>query len=468
MAMKRRRFNLLGAVSAGALAAGVGIPKRAHALTTADAETLKTTLTPLGAERAGNADGSIPAWTGENLPLPPGGGPYGLLPDYFAADAKIVTINAANMAQYQDRLAPGIQTMLTKYPDFRIDVYPSHRTAIAPQQVYDAAYANVTSAQPVAGGSRLGFTGAIGAFPFPILNQTDPFEGGAQAMWNHCCRWAGAYDTRNWANHTMIDGQLVLASGYILHRGHPLYYPGVSADSYNGWSSMSRFDVWGPPETKGQSYLEYEPTNPTAQPVEIWEYLNGQGRVRKAPELQYDTPSSQNDDVQNYDESDMFLGALLQYDWKLVGKKEMYIPYNNNKLTHATAAEALTPNFVNPDYVRWELHRVWVVEATLHPGNRNVLPHRFFYIDEDTYQIALGHAFDAQGNMFHVSISFFENRPDIPGTTQLCTIVFNIQSGQYATTWGVWNESPLTEPYILSEIPPDWFQPTAMAASQQY
>jgi hypothetical protein len=97
-----------------------------------------------------------------------------------------------------------------------------------------------------------------------------------------------------------------------------------------------------------------------------------------------------------------------------------------------------------------------------------VLPHRFFYIDEDTYQIALGHAFDAQGNMFHVSISFFENRPDIPGTTQLCTIVFNIQSGQYATTWGVWNESPLTEPYILSEIPPDWFQPTAMAASQQY
>jgi hypothetical protein len=466
--MKRRKFGLLSAASAAALSVGTGFPKVARAFTTADADKLKTTLTPLGAERAGNADGTIPAWTGENLPLPSGGGPYGLMPDFFASDAKILTINAGNMAQYQDKLSPGVIALMTKFPNYRIDVYPTHRTAIATQEVYDNAYANVTRSQPVAGGYRLGFTGGYGAIPFPILDQDDPYAGGAQAIWNHCCRWLGPYGTRNWTNHTMINGQLVLASGYLLHQSHPNYFPGGSPDNYNGWSQMSRFDVWGPPQTKGQSFLEYEPTNPTAEPVEIWEYLNGQGRVRKAPELQYDTPSSQNDDVENYDENSMFLGALQQYDWKLVGRKEMYIPYNSNKMTHATSAEVLTPDFINPDYVRWELHRVWVVEATLHPGQRNVLPHRLFYVDEDTYQIALNHAFDAQGNMFHVSVSCFENRPDIPATTQLCTVVYNIQTSQYATTWGVWNESPLNHPYILTPIPPAWFQPTAMAASQQY
>jgi len=468
MAMKRRRFNLLGAVSAGALAVGVGIPKRARAFTTADADTLKTTLTPLGAERAGNADGSIPAWTGENLPLPPGSGAYGIIPDYFASDAKIVSINAGNMAQYKDKLTPGVMALMTKYAEFRIDVYPTHRTAIATQEVYDNAYANVTRVQPAAGGSRLGFTGGFGAVPFPILNQDDPFEAGAQAIWNHNCRWTGHYIQRSYSNHTMIDGQLVLASGYHLTGTRPYYAPGGSVDSYNGWLTQFRYDVWGPPEDKGQSFVQYEPSNPLQNPVEIWEYLNGQGRVRKAPELQYDTPQAQTDDIINYDESYLWQGALDQYDWKLIGKKEMYIPYNNNKLFQATSAEGLTPNFANPDLVRWELHRVWVVEATLHPGKRNVLPHRFFYVDEDTYTIALFDAFDAQGNLAHIGKTFFENRPDIPGTIYGTGLIYNIQTGQYCTIVGLWNEAPTNQPYVMTPVPPGMIQPTAMAASEQF
>ncbi len=466
--MKRRKFGLLSAISAAALGVGAGFPKRARALTTADADKLKSTLTPVGAERAGNADGSIPAWTGENLPLPPGGGPYGLMPDFFASDAKIVSINAANMAQYQDRLTPGVMALMTKYPDFRIDVYPTHRTAIATQEVYDNAYLNVTRTHPVAGGSRLGSTGSYGAIPFPIPDQDDPLEGGAQVIWNHTCRWFGPYEFRNWANHTMISGQLVLTVGYTLNECHPNYFPGGSPENFIGWSSMGRYQVWGPAEAEGQAFVEYEPVNPTVNPVEIWEYLNGQGRVRKAPELQYDTPSSQNDDISNYDESTMWLGALDQYDWKLLGKKEIYIPYNNNKLTHATSAQGLLPETVNPDLLRWELHRVWVVEATLHPGKRNVLPHRFFYVDEDTWAVALNHAFDAQGNLFHVGVGCFENRPDIPGTISICSVIHNIQTGQYSTTEGIWNEAPLNQPLVLTASPMEVFQPTQMAASEQY
>lgn len=466
--MKRRKFGLLSAVSVAAISLGAGFPKRARAFTTADADTLKSTLTPLGGERAANADGSIPAWTGENLPLPPGGGPYGLMPDFFASDAKIVSINAANMAQYQDRLSPGVMALMKKYADFRIDVYPTHRTAIATQEVYDNAYANVTRVQPAAGGSRLGFTGGIGAVPFPILNQADPYEGGAQAIWNHNCRWTGPYVSRNYTNHTMIDGQLVLASGYHITGSRPYSFPGGSLDGYNGWLTQFRYDVWGPAEDKGQSFVQYEPSNPTVNPVEIWEYLNGQGRVRKAPELQYDTPQAQTDDIINYDESYLWQGSLDQYDWKLIGKKEMYIPYNNNKLFLSTSAQALTPNFVNPDLVRWELHRVWVVEATLHPGKRNVLPHRFFYVDEDTYIIGLTDSYDAQENLNHVGTAYLENRPDIPATIYGTGVIYNFQTSQYCTIVGLWNESPMTEPYLMTPVPPEMLQPTAMAASEQY
>jgi len=464
--MNRRKFGLLSAAGVAAMSVAAGFSKPARAA--ADADLLKSTLTPLGGERAGNADGSIPAWTGENLPLPAGGGPYGLMPDFFASDTKIVSINAANMAQYQDKLTAGVMALMTKYPDFRIDVYPTHRTAIATQDVYDNAAANVTRVQPAAGGSRMGFTGGFGAIPFPILNQDDPFEGGAQAIWNHNCRWSGPYVQRNYGDYTVIGGELVLSSGFRITGSRPYYFPGVSSDSYNGWLTQYRYDVWGPAEDKGQSFVQYEPSNPVATPVEIWEYLNGQGRVRKAPELQYDTPQAQNDDVINYDESYLWQGALDQYDWKLVGKKEIYIPYNNNKTFQAKSAQGLLPNFANPDLVRWELHRVWVVEATLHPGSRNVLPHRLFYVDEDTFIIALFDAYDAKGNLAHIGQTFFENRPDIPATIYGAGVIYNVQTGQYCVNVGLWNEAPMDQPYLLTPVPPEELQPTAMAASEQF
>jgi len=468
--MKRRNFNFLCASSVAALGAGMGFPKKAKAaaLTTADADRLKSELTPMGAERAGNADGSIPAWTGDNLPLPPGSGPYGLLPDFFASDAKLVSINASNMAQYKDKLSNGFMAMMTKYPNFRIDVYPTHRTALATQEIYDNIYANVTRAEPASGGSRFGFTGAYGGIPFPIPNQDDPLEGGAQLIWNHSCRWQGVYQKRNVSIHTMIDSQLVLCFGELVYQSSPYYYPGGTPANYNGWIRQFRADVWGPPESKGQSFLQWDPTNPTTNPIEIWEYLSGQGRVRKAPELQYGTPESQSDDIINYDETYLWLGAMDQYDWKLIGKKEIYIPYNNNKAYLATAAEVQTPDFMNPDMIRWELHRVWVVDATLHAGQRNVLPHRIFYVDEDTMSIALTDSYDAQGNIFHVGMNLVENRPDIPGTVLGPTAVYNIQSGHYVTVQGIWNESPTDQGYDLSPIPDDTYQPQAMAASQQY
>jgi hypothetical protein len=107
-----------------------------------------------------------------------------------------------------------------------------------------------------------------------------------------------------------------------------------------------------------------------AQPRRAWQYLPGQRRVKLAPDLAYDTPNSGSGGTSTYSDTFVFNGAMDRFDWKLVGKKEMYVPYNGYKLMYAKDIKpALTANHINPDFMRWELHRVWVVEATLKPDN---------------------------------------------------------------------------------------------------
>jgi hypothetical protein len=466
--MKRRNLALMIAGGVGMASAGLGFPKRAKAaLTAADADRLKSELTPLGALRAGNAAGTIPAWTGDNIALP-GSAPFGILPDFFAGDAKLFSINSGNLTQYQDSLSDGVVAMIQKYPDFRLDVYPTHRTAIATPEVYANAASNVLSAQPVSGGSRLGFTNAYGAPPFPIPDANDPAEAGAQVMWNHNCRWQGVYVTRTVADYVVVNGQLTLTSGDADHYSYPFYYPGGNAQSFNGYGTLYRAEVRDPSVDAGQGYITWFPTNPLAQPSQVWEYLSGEGRVRRAPELNYDTPTSGTFNLSNYDEYFAFNGALDKYDWKLLGKKEVFVPYNNNKLFLATPEEGMQPHFYNPDLVRWELHRVWVIDAVLHPGERNVLAHRVFYVDEDSWTVLLSHAYDGQGNLFKLGMTFMENRPEIPATREGGSAIFNMQTGDYASTNQTWNVSPFNGPFDTSVIPPNVFNSESMAAVSQY
>ncbi len=181
--MNRRKFGLLGASSALALSAGK--VTKAAAATADQAAVLKTTLTPFGAERAGNTDGSIPAWTGGMNTLPPGvTSGQGIMPDFYGSDAKVLSINSTNMAQYADRLNEGTMALMTRFPDYRIDVYPTHRPACAPQWVYDNIAKNALTAQVHPGVGRFGFLNAYGGLPFPIPD-ADPEVAGAQIMLNY-------------------------------------------------------------------------------------------------------------------------------------------------------------------------------------------------------------------------------------------------------------------------------------------
>jgi hypothetical protein len=431
--MHRRKFGLLLATSAATLGADFGWRQPARAaVTQSQADQLKTTLTPFGSERAGNADGTIPAWTGGCTEIPAGWSSPSLMPDLFASDQPVVTINSSNMAQYADRLPIAVQFMMQNL-GFSIVVYPTHRSAAAPQWVYDNIYKNATATQSLPGGARMGFTGAFGGIPYPILS-SDPAEAGAQVLQNHNFRWGGQHQIYRDQSYAMSGGQLTMVLQDEYAEVYPYYDQTLNAQTYGVIYSKGSFDPSAPPNAVGADIIAYGSSNSLVFPSSGWELLTGQGRVRRIPEIQYDVPDASLDGIPTYDEAYAFLGAEDDFDWNLVGKKEMYVPYNNNKVNFMEVSDFL-PKFINPETVRWELHRVYVVEATLHPGKRNILPHRRFYVDEDTWTVLVTDEYDGAGNLWRSTNVFNCVRPDLPGTIMNSYCLYNYQSNSYCTSF---------------------------------
>jgi hypothetical protein len=461
--MKRRVFGLLAGSSLAALKAGF-----AHAQTTPDASLLTTTLTPFGAERAGNADGSIPAWTGGVTTLPSGISPGDYVPELFPDEQPVVVVDVSNMAEHTDRLSEGVQVMINKY-GFKIKVYPTHRTAAAPQYIYDNTARNISTAQLEGDNGRFGFNGAYGGIPFPILDTSNPAAAGAQIMWNYVGgNWRGYASYQTQQQWVVSNGNRVMATNGRYSQLYTYYDPDGSLRDFNGIIYKVREDYTGPSNLVGQALVVWAYTEPYRNPAEAWELLNGQGRVRRAPEVSFDTPSTQNDGICDYDEIYGFNGSLERYDWKYLGKKEMYIPYNNNKLVGVPAETALLEHFIDPELVRWELHRCWVVEATLHPGERNVLSRRQFYLDEDTWTIGVGDMWDSNHNLFKTQIVYNICRPELPGTIFSGSSIQNLQTDDYTTSAGFWDQVRKPTLKFVDTIPENTFDPTNLAAQAQY
>ena len=461
--MKRRDFGLL----AGTSLAAAAVARPANAQSAApDPELLKTTLTPMGAERAGNADGSIPAWTGGLVspPLPP---TTPTATHLFEDEQPLYTVTADNMAQYADLLTEGTKAQIQKF-GLTINVFPTHRTGAAPQYVYDNAYENVTRAQLDPRGGRFGFTGAVGGPPFPIINTADPLVGGAQLIWNHLTAWVGYSDLTLFAPGTVvIDGQVILVAGTLSRTIYPYYAPGVTPDNYDGYYSKGHYYDKAPSSVVGQETLVWHSTNVNVHPDIVWTLLNGQGRVRKAPNESFDAPNPEGDGIDEEDEASCFYGNPSEYNWTYIAKKEMLVPYNCNKMLFGNVQDMLGPHFPKPEWVRWEKHRVWIVEATLAPGEHNVNSKRRFYIDEDTWYALLGEGYDGSGNMWKAYAIYNECVPSMPGTIEQGTATYALLTGNY-TFNGNNNFGPYKGTQYLGPQPDSDFEPEEMAAQASF
>lgn len=422
-------------IASAAVCALLAIFQTTHAAVTAEeAALLKTTLTPFGAERAGNKDGSIPAWEGGYIKAQPGYKPGDARTDLFPGEKPKFSITAKNVDQHSDKLSEGIKALLKKYPDsFRLDIYPTHRTAAAPQWVYDNTFKNATRAKVTENGLRI--EGAYGGIPFPIP------KSGIEAMWNHKLIYFGELNGVNVSGFIgTSDGKVVYASRARNIIRNPYYEKEGSLEKFKGEYQMMRVFIDGPAHKAGEQFLVIDSIN---KPRQAWQYLTGQRRVRKAPTICCDAPEEVNSGVDYWDEAFGFWGDLDRYDWKLVGKKEIYIPYNSNRFFEKsnTREKQILPNHLNPDLVRWELHRVWVVDATLAEGKRHVVPKRRFYLDEDTWGAVLSEGWDAQGKLWRLEMTqplVVPEGPFVYPTAQWN--VFNLLAGNYlaacVTDWG--------------------------------
>jgi hypothetical protein len=446
------QFNFTAAALAATLATA-GFSAVA-AVSADEAAKLKTTLTPVGAERAANKDGSIPAWDGGMTKAPAGYKAGDPRPDPFAADRPVLTITAKNMDAHAARLTEGVKALLKTYPDFKLEVYPTRRSAAAPQYVYDNTFRNATKAKAVDGGH--GVEGAFGGIPFPIP------KDGHEVILNHRLSWTGTTvqaPVRVWVMTS--DGKRAMASGGTQTFRRPYYDIDAAMDKFDGYYQLGKFVVSEPGSKAGEAILAHDGLTAT-QPRGLWQYLVGQRRVRKAPSVAYDTPDSVTSGIGLFDEAFMLFGPLDKHDLKLVGKREVYIPYNNNRAASAKVADLVTPGTLNPALVRWELHRVWEVEATLAAGKRHVVPKRRYYVDEDSWQIVLLDGWDAKGEIWRTNYTLTLLAPDIPAVIgNMLWGGYDLQTGAYYLNMAS-NELPV-QYKAVPPLPRSFFSPEELA-----
>jgi len=440
-----KRYKILGLLGAVSLLMVTGAYAK---VTVEEAARLGKDLTPTGAEMAGNADGSIPAWDG-GLPHDPNQVSGERHADPFAADKVLYSVTSANMDQYIDKLSEGQKGLLKKYPEsFRMDIYKTHRSHSAPQSVYDNTLANATRAELVADGNSV--EGAWGGYAFPIP------KDGYEVIWNHTYRWQGKGSVLAFNGYVVSEnGNLSKVTGGAAIERYPLYI-GDSIEDFDGdtWNIM--VDYQRPARRKGEVLVVRDPINQEKNPRKAWQYLVGQRRVRRAPTVAYDTPNAGFSGLATYDDAFLYNGSLDRYDFKLMGKKEIYLPYNSyiGDVYAKDPTTIYTAKHVDPDYVRWELHRVWIVEATLKEGQRHIYAKRNFYLDEDSWAVAMTDSYDGRGTLWRTSIALMKNMTELPGVVQRLQVHYDLNKGQYAVNNCQTEEKKLT---VFGEPKPSKF-----------
>jgi hypothetical protein len=387
--MNLKRQLLALACAAAFVAGGPATAKT----TQAEADQLGTTLTPVGAEKAGNKEGTIPAWDG-GLTAPPAGfkAEAGYL-DPYAAEKPLFTITKANAEQYKDKLTAGQLALLNKYANYKIPVYPTHRTAAYPKAITDKVKEQATKVE-IQGFGVANIGGSTVPFPVP--------KSGLEVIWNHNVRYLGGGLDRN------IVSFPVRANGStfeIKANEVRVFAQNMDAPEPNRLLYF-RSTLLAPATLVGGVTLVHEPLDQVKEQRSAWVYNAGQRRVRRAPDLAYDAITDGTEGMRYTDQYDGYNGAPDRFDYKLVGKKEIYVPYNAYKLVDKKVKydQIIQPGSINSDLMRYELHRVWVVDATLKPSEKHSFGRRTFYIDEDSWSVLWEDAYDTRGSLWRVGM----------------------------------------------------------------
>lgn len=423
-----------------------------------EANRLGTTLTPMGANPAGNADGTIPKWTGETLGAPKsvnykGTGTH--YPNPYPDEKPLFEITAKNYQQYEKNLTDGQIAMFKKYPDtFRMPIYPSKRDVRYSDRVHENTKLNALNTTLNDDGN--GTADVYFGVPFPIP------KNAAEVLWNHMA------SPMMGASEGILDAAAVYNNGEINmrqteeHRHIQYYSMNITREEFNksNIAAMVMVEMLAPAREKGMLVLVHEYKNVSDTSRDAWVYLPGTRRVRRSPSIAYDFPDSAGG-LRTVDDAMLFNGANSRYTWKLEGERELFIPYNNNELDNPQVSykELLTTNHLNPKYMRYELHRCRVIVAELREGKRHVYAKRRLYAEEDSWAAVMADNYDSYGTLWRTNIRSMVNLYDLPGMGARLEVYYDLQKGAYLANYLV-NEQKGPPKFVTDPLPDSYFTPS--------
>jgi hypothetical protein len=363
-------------------------------------------LTPVGAEQGANLDGSIPAWNGGLTEPPAGFDPQLGFADPFPDDKPLFVIDQSNLSQHKAFLSEGQQALIQRYSNYVIPVYQSRRTAAFSADMIQAVKQERGQVKLTPSGN-----GLIG-----VANSMVPFvepKNGLEIVWNTILR-------RPSQSLSSATASFIAGSGIT-----PVPF---SSEQIIAWApaigkagGTKLFSLIGesirPAAQAGEARLVEETLNFDEDTRNAWMVNSGQRRIIRAPELVHSAPAGNSDALKTVDDIYGFNGSPERYDWRLLGKREMYIPYNNYKMTDKSLSyqSMVDGAFIRSELIRFEKHRVWVVEGTLKPGMEHIYSRRIMYVDEDSWYVALMDQFDSKGALWRVKALYLMQAYNAPG-----------------------------------------------------
>ncbi len=410
-------------------------------------------LTPLGGERTGNVAGTIPSWEG-GLAQPPANYQPGMHhPDPYAGDKPLYRVDSQNLAQYQGQLPAGLKALLEKNPGYFMQVYQTRRSAAAPQRIYDATRFNAQNAELISNGN--GVDGVAAGIPFPLP------QNGQEVIWNHIMRYRG--DQISFVSNLAA----VLSSGAfnLLKQERDAYFlygrEGVSPKDLDNTLFYYRNKVVAPAKLAGSALVVQETIDQVLAIRKAWRFNRGERRVRRLPSLAYDALQPDTSGMAIADQVDTYNGAPDRYEWTLIGKQEMLVPYNSyavhqKGIPYDTILQEKT---LNPQLLRYELHRVWVVEADLRKGHSHIYGKRRFYLDEDSWQILAVDLYDKDRELSGLQESHPISYYEVPMFGSTLETIYDFKGSRYFVD-GLDNNEPMYD--FNAKLSPRDFTPQAL------
>lgn len=384
--------------------------------------------TRIGAEYAGNKTGEITAFEGDkDLKCPSGYVTGKLLPNPYGKEKPLFRINYKNVDKYKERLSPGQVARIKKNKKFYMDVYPTHRNMVFPEYFYTALEKNLKTCRLDKRNQLAGYHGGI-PFAYP--------DNAIQAIWN--------VKKNSIGDDVKVVGEarrVVSPSGRIkkeIWTTKVLIYDTRIHNNLpnpNGISMKIIARYTYPADMAGTALLTVRYID-DERPDDAWLYLPTLRRVRRAPSM---TKGAQIDGESTMDENTVgFGGQVNDWNWKLIGKKEIYVPSNCYDMWKIGAKDEdeCWAGDINPQGARWELRRVWVIEGRLKPGVNHPYSRRVEYVDEDSWGHVVGDRYDRRGNLWRHCVFYTYYDYCEKYRTIIAQLFMNLESGRYELKGG--------------------------------